>query len=39
MSAAPAVARVAAPLLGWTSERIEAELSKYGREVAGVFGG
>lgn len=39
MSAAPAVARLAAPLLGWTRERIESELAKYGREVAGVFGG
>lgn len=39
MSAAPAVARVAAPLLGWTRGRIEAELARYGREVTGVFGG
>lgn len=39
MSAAPAVARVAAPLLGWTGGRIESELAKYGREVVGVFGG
>jgi glycerol-3-phosphate dehydrogenase len=39
MSAAPAVARVAAPLLGWTRERIESELAKYGRDVMGVFGG
>jgi glycerol-3-phosphate dehydrogenase len=38
-AAAPAVARVAAPLLGWTGERIESELARYGREVAGVFGG
>jgi len=38
MAAAPAVARVAAPLLGWTGERIEAELAKYGREVNGIFG-
>jgi glycerol-3-phosphate dehydrogenase len=39
ISAAPAVARVAAPLLGWTGERIEAELARYGREVGGMFGG
>ena len=39
VSAAPAVARVAAPLLGWTGERIEEELARYGREVGGVFGG
>ncbi|HEY9429501.1 MAG TPA: glycerol-3-phosphate dehydrogenase [Gemmatimonadaceae bacterium] len=39
VSAAPAVARVAAPLLGWTGERIEAELARYGREVGGIFGG
>ncbi len=38
MSAAPAVARVAAPLLGWTGERMEAELARYGREVMGMFG-
>lgn len=37
-SAAPAVARVAAPLLGWTEKRIESELAKYGREVAEIFG-
>jgi glycerol-3-phosphate dehydrogenase len=37
-AAAPAVARVAAPLLGWTRERIETELARYGREVAGIFG-
>lgn len=39
ISAAPAVARVAAPLLGWTGERIDAELARYGREVGGMFGG
>lgn len=37
-SAAPAVARVAAPLLGWNSARIESELARYGREVGGMFG-
>ena len=37
-SAAPAVARVAAPLLGWTEKRIESELARYGREVAEIFG-
>ncbi|HET7552331.1 MAG TPA: glycerol-3-phosphate dehydrogenase [Gemmatimonadaceae bacterium] len=39
ISAAPAVARVAAPLLGWTEKRIESELARYGREVGGIFGG
>jgi glycerol-3-phosphate dehydrogenase len=38
-AAAPAVARVAAPLLGWTREHIDAELARYGREVGGIFGG
>ena len=38
MSAAPAVARVAAPLLSWTEKRIESELSRYGREVGEIFG-
>ncbi len=38
ISAAPAVARVAAPLLGWTSARMDAELAHYGREVAAIFG-
>jgi glycerol-3-phosphate dehydrogenase len=38
LAAAPAVARVVAPLLGWNTRRIEAELGRYGREVRGVFG-
>jgi glycerol-3-phosphate dehydrogenase len=38
LSAAPAVARVVAPLLGWSAKRIEAELSRYAREVRGMFG-
>ena len=37
-SAAPAVARVAAPLLGWTEKQFESELARYGREVGEVFG-
>ena len=38
LAAAPAVARVVAPLLGWNARRIEAELGRYGREVRGMFG-
>jgi glycerol-3-phosphate dehydrogenase len=38
LAAAPAVARVVAPLLGWNTRRIEAELGRYGREVRGMFG-
>ena len=37
-SAAPAVARVIAPLLCWNSAQIDTELAKYGREVAAIFG-
>lgn len=37
-SSAPAVARVAAPLLGWNTARIDSELAKYGKEVAEMFG-
>jgi glycerol-3-phosphate dehydrogenase len=38
IAAAPAVARVVAPLLGWSGEQIEAELGRYGREVERIFG-
>jgi len=38
VSAAPAVARVAAPLLGWTSTRMETELARYDRDMAAIFG-
>jgi glycerol-3-phosphate dehydrogenase len=38
LAAAPAVARVVAPLLGWNAEHIEAELAAYAREVARMFG-
>ncbi|HEX6536207.1 MAG TPA: glycerol-3-phosphate dehydrogenase [Gemmatimonadaceae bacterium] len=37
MAAAPAVARVVAPLLGWRAERIERELASYDREIARMF--
>ncbi|HEX6966438.1 MAG TPA: glycerol-3-phosphate dehydrogenase [Gemmatimonadaceae bacterium] len=36
-AAAPAVARVVAPLLDWSSAHIEAELAQYQREVEGMF--
>lgn len=36
-AAAPAVARVVAPLLDWNAAHIEAELARYQREVEGMF--
>jgi glycerol-3-phosphate dehydrogenase len=38
MAAAPAVARVVAPLLGWHTDQIDGELARYGKEVARTFG-
>lgn len=38
LAAAPAAARVIAPLLGWTSGQIDSELSRYARDVAKIFG-
>jgi glycerol-3-phosphate dehydrogenase len=35
--AAPSAARVVAPLLDWSEEQIEAELVRYGREIARIF--
>ena len=37
IAAAPAAARVVAPLLDWNAAHIEAELARYQREVAGMF--
>lgn len=37
-AAAPAAARAVAPLLGWTRERVDAELSRYEGEAAALFG-
>jgi len=36
-AAAPAAARVVAPLLDWNAAHIEAELARYQRDVAGMF--
>lgn len=37
-AAAPAVARTVGPMLGWTRDRMEAELARYEREVTAMFG-
>lgn len=38
ISTAPTVARIVAPLLGWTQERIERELLRYDDDIARMFG-
>ncbi|HEX5436990.1 MAG TPA: glycerol-3-phosphate dehydrogenase [Gemmatimonadaceae bacterium] len=37
LAAAPAAARVVAPLLGWSAKHIDAELARYQQEVAVLF--